>query len=134
MAKLFDFIGYGEARDAVECPELEALIDDLDAAFKKHGVGFGIERGYDEPDKIILVPLAQADHDFMTLNLEDASPDIPWIVAARSAAMTKRDARYSAERSAAAAKQDALQKAKTEQLLRDGIELGGKRYKLTPET
>jgi hypothetical protein len=127
--------------DAVECPELDSLIEDVVAAFEKHGAGISLEGGYDdESAKIVLVKFEQDDFNWLTDHLREYSGGIPWLDEAKARYNQnniERCQRYEAAKAAKAAAQkaklEAQKQAAIDAAVRDGIELAGKRYRLVEQ-
>jgi hypothetical protein len=121
--------------DAVQCPELDALVHDVIAVFGKHGAGIDLEGGYDESPKIVLVPYDRADFAWLTAHLDD-SRGIPWLDKAREHYRANKDARYKLERQAKAAAElaakEAQEQAAHDAVLKHGIIIAGKKYRLVP--
>lgn len=142
MANKYSFSGWSlrEDHDAVECPELDALVSDLIAVFARYGAGIELRDNYEERSKTILVPYEKADFDWLTDYLDDAQQGIPWLDAACAAYNSNREARYEAERKAEAdrraqdkAMRDAQRRAAEQSAIEHGVELGGKKYRLVEE-
>ena len=127
-SRKYNFGGYHPEAN-VECSQLDAFLDALEAVCEKHGLGF--QKDYDDRRTIILVPYAEGEdlQDFLASDLELAT-DIPWLAAAMD--FYKANVRRIREREDARreAEQVAAGRAHRERLLRDGIELEGKRYRL----
>lgn len=113
----------------VECPELDAFLDDLDAVLKKHGVGIEFDR-WDEYPKLTLVPY-DGDLSMFTDHL-DYGGRIPWLEDAKKrwhAAAAAYSERRKAEEEAA---RKAKAEAERDRALKEGVVLAGKRYKIIP--
>jgi hypothetical protein len=141
MPNKYSFSGWAlNDPDGVECPELDALVADVKAAFEKHGAGIGVESDYESSDKIVLVPFGKTDFDWLTDDLDDYSGGIPWLDAARDQYHRNREARHEAERKAEAdrraqdkAMREAQKRAAEQSAIEHGIVLDGKKYRLVEE-
>ena len=112
----------------VNLPEVDSFLAEYNALCKRHGMKFSVEEyGYDGGS---YVTLDVADGDSVPyLNLDEASQAIPCIARAREEveAMHEAEARADEEKRAAALKK------RNETLLRDGVIVAGKRYKLVDQ-
>ena len=132
MAKKYKFDWAEE--DAVECQELDAFIAELDAVCEKHGAGFVVERGYDgDPTDLLIVPYEQADMSIFTDDLNDYGGGVPWLDRAQAAHKKKREARHMRQQSQEQKEREAAKGAREQALLREGVVVQGKRYKLVAE-
>jgi hypothetical protein len=140
MAGKYRF-GYGPQ---IESPELDAFVADVVAVFEQHGVGISYtqERDYDygNESSIVLVPFDVADFDWLTGDLEDYQSGVPWLDAAKrryQEAVERADREQrEKKRISDRARRDAAAAQKQAQIdaaVRDGIELGGKHYKLVEQ-
>lgn len=125
MSRLWKFSDYSEV--AVACPELDAFIDDLDAVFKKHGVGVKFDSCSEYP-KLTLKPY-DGDLQAFTEHL-DESRGIPWLDAAYEHWGKVRDEVYEMERRAEKAAKERKAEAERDAALKNGIVLAGKKYRL----
>jgi hypothetical protein len=117
-------------KDAVECPELDALLGDLEAVCKRFGVSFELESGYDEPSKLLLIAAKEPDLSFLADHVSDFDTSVPWLAAAKRAYDAKRAHREHEEQQQERARREDAIKAQQATALRDGVLVGGKRYKL----
>lgn len=116
-------------------PELDAFITDIKATCARHGIGFELERGYSEDSStdMLLVPYERADFDFITDDLDDYRGGIPWLDAAKAEWSRRQEAGYAARRAHEKAQAQAARQAKENAVLKDGVMLGGKKYKLVAD-
>ena len=103
MGTKYSFGWSSNNEDDVECPELSAFLEDINAVLERHGVGLEWDRDYEGYDKIVLVPFARHDLDF-TANLSDYSGGVPWLDAAKANFEAKRKARAAQPSRSTAAK------------------------------
>ena len=109
---------------SVEIPELDSFLADYAALCKRHGMRFEVDDyGYDGGHYITI---HAADDDELYLNLDYADEAVPCIARARAAV----EKIWEAERRAAEARESAELTAYNENMIRDGITVAGKRYKL----
>lgn len=137
--------GFGYSSEdafSVEIPEMDAFIGEIKAVCAKHGVGFDLERGYsdDSSTDFLIVPYEKANFDFFTEDLDDYNGGVPWLDDAKKEWDRRRSAHYEAQRAAeaanrtrAAAAKKAQQEALEADAIRNGLILGGKKYKLVAD-
>jgi hypothetical protein len=132
MSHKYKFYGYyGEG---VECPELDALVTDIEAVLAKHGVAYRREGEYEGSDRIVLVPVEEGDFsDVFLVNLDDWSRDIPWVRRAHDECVALEESRRREEREKR--KQEIKEVAAREEakLRANGLIVNGKRYRLVPD-
>lgn len=135
----FNFGYYGD-EDVVPCPELTAFLDELIDVCEKHGMGFELDGGHDEPAKVVIVPFDKADFDWATNHLDEYQGGVPALDRAKEAQAAKREERRirdlqaSARANVARRERERLAaEAEIEAAVRLGIFLGGKHYRLVEE-
>jgi hypothetical protein len=135
--------GYGQP---IESPELDAFVADVMAVFKKYGVGVCYTQAEGDYDgghtdaSIVLCPFDDADFDWLTGDLDDYRGGVPWLdaVKKRYRDAIEQAAREHREKELIRAQQKrdeaaAAKRAQIDAALRDGIELGGKKYRLVEQ-
>ena len=134
MGNTYAFTDCGPDEAKVECPQLDIFIKELKAVCKRHGIGFTLEDtgyGYDcSVPEMVMVPFKSADFDWITNGLDEYRGGIPWLDAAKAEYIARRDGHYEEQEVRTAKAEAGRQKYAAEQLIHQGIELGGKHYKL----
>lgn len=132
---------------AVECAELDALLEDIEAVLSKHGVGFVLEHDYEERSKIMLVKYDRAvvqavGYYSIALieSLSDYREGIDWLDRARSAYDAKCREVMKQKEALRAARENELREARenakalrAQEVIRDGLIIDGTHYKLVKE-
>ena len=119
---------------AVECAELDTFLADIDEVLKKHGVGLKID-GWESVGAgfIRLVPYKDHESDIFTDQLSEYRGGVPWLDRAKAAFLQKKEEIYAKCDAEQEEKAKAKRQAVEDKMLRDGLTLGGKRYKLVEE-
>jgi hypothetical protein len=128
----------GAELDGVEIPELTAFLNELEDLFEKHGVGIDLDHGYgDERSKLRLVSyhsyMNHTDADLFIRDLEDYERGIAWLDEAKAKVEANRQERW--EREMAEEEAEAAEQAKrnADKVLKEGLVLAGKRYRVVEE-
>lgn len=124
--------GWARNKDiGVDIPQLDAFIADMSAAMKKHGVTFELEHDYDGGrSKVVLVPCKEPDVSFLTEDLEEYSHGIAWLDEAREEWKQRNLADAEKQKSEEMERGRAIRAAHDAKILREGVMVDGKKYKL----
>lgn len=127
-------LGWSEEA-AIEVPKLSALKAALLAVCREYGVGFELTGGYGEDDRgdIVIVPFSEEAIDLLFKNLADYDGGISWLDEAKAVYEAKRDELYKQREEAARAAKLARERAEIDAILREGVMIGGKPYRVVPK-
>lgn len=133
-----------DINNGVECPEMDALLDDMMAVCRKHRVGLTMENEYrdDARARLQLVMFTPESPNVdpiepLLTGLRGYDGNVPWLQEAkvlydahrRQLEHAKREERREQERRAKLLAEQHI----ADQAIANGVLLAGKRYKLVPE-